>query len=146
MRALVGAACVAVIAFVGYYFWGEFAPQPQTVAAVASEPRVSQYRLNLTEDQALDKIAGVDFNPYSQSRNPEIFEALNRETITGELQRLRVFAAKDAARFLSCQRVESVHYSPQHSTRMDLAVDVLCSGGLGVTYTRNGPITDLQPV
>jgi hypothetical protein len=139
MRVLIGAACVAVIAFVGYYFWGEITPR---TPAVASSVEIDQRRLSLGEDQVLDKIARVDLNPYSQARNPDVFDALNRETITGELQRLRTFAAKDAAQFQSCREVESVHFSTA-STAMGLAVDVVCSGGLVVTYTRNGPSTEL---
>lgn len=111
-----------------------------------AQSNVSQYRLNLNDDLVLDKIAGVDFNPYSETRNPDVFAALNRETISGELQRLRLFAAKDAAQFIACQRVESVHYSPTASTRMDLAVDVVCSGGVGASYTRHGAITALQNI
>ena len=37
MRFLVGAACVAVIAFVGYYFWGEY--QQSQAASRAAQAR-----------------------------------------------------------------------------------------------------------
>lgn len=38
MRLLVGATCVAVIAFIGYFFWGEYqARQKQKLAEIRAE-------------------------------------------------------------------------------------------------------------
>lgn len=38
MRTLIGAACIAVIAFVGYYFWGEWSrTQAESVEQAAFE-------------------------------------------------------------------------------------------------------------
>ncbi|KFL24994.1 hypothetical protein JP74_21760 [Devosia sp. 17-2-E-8] len=60
MRLLVAVACVAVIAFVGYFFWGEWnAYRAREEVQTAAVARVEQSRQNI---EALLKTAPPEWN------------------------------------------------------------------------------------
>ncbi len=147
MKALVGLACVAVVAFVSYFFWGEWKKAESarlfSQSMVVRLAPLSQDRdEGMSEDAVLDKIAKVDLNAYDARRRPDVFAALPRETIGGELQRLRIFAAKDAAKFVGCDRVQSSEYSDM-TTKMHLTVLVTCMNGASALFTLAGNATPL---
>lgn len=150
MKVLVGLACVAVIAFIGYFFWGEWQAArkadeaTQLAASIAEARRVDQTRDEaMSSDDVLDKLLAVDFAIYNKSSHPAVFRVLHEQTISGELQRLRISAAKEAARFRSCQSVRSVDYLRVAQPGF-LEVRVICSPGLFVDYRSTGAVSELQ--
>lgn len=150
MKALLGLACVAVIAFVAYFFWGEWqtarlaAEARQLATAIAESRRVDQSRDEaMSSDDILDKMLAVDFAIYTKTSHPEVFRALHEQTVTGELQRLRISAAREAAQFRSCQSVRSVDFLRVAPPGF-LEVRVICSPGMFIDFRSTGAVSDLQ--
>jgi predicted negative regulator of RcsB-dependent stress response len=70
MRFLIGAACVAVIAFVGYFFWGEYNKSQAIERAMqAAQQAKTEQRDNECDARVSDLNSWIGGNPTGQSKS-----------------------------------------------------------------------------